>query len=92
MGELVSWLKGLFNKIGNYFGFKLNPETNLEQFTKSVVKDLLGDKPIVAESNNRNNGVQYSFYNESDFDADGNVKPEVLKQIEEERKIYYRKL
>ena len=86
MGELVSWLKGLFNKIGNYFGFKLNPETNLEQFTKSVVKDLLGGKPIVAENQvSPNEQVQYSFLTENDYDANGNIKPEVLAEIQAER-------
>lgn len=38
-----------------------------------------------AHKKERDNNIQYSFLKESDFDSDGNVKPEVLAEIEAEK-------
>lgn len=40
-----------------------------------------------AHKKERDNNIQYSFLKESDFDSDGNVKPEVLAEIEAEKQI-----
>ena len=55
-------------------------------FTEGAVKDLLGGKPIVAENQvSPSEQVQYSFLTENDYDANGNIKPEVLAEIQAER-------
>ena len=64
----------LFDKIRN------NPEFFAKKhgITGSDVEGVLG----IGESRS---GIDYSFLSESDFDADGNVKPEVLAEIQAER-------
>lgn len=48
--QLQDWIKDFFAKVGEVLGIKkLSPDTQLRMFTESVVKDLLGGKPIVAE-------------------------------------------
>lgn len=87
MKELADWLKNLFNRLGEFFGIKINPETKLKDFTEGVVGDLLGGKALVTEVNqNQSANINYSLLTESDFDENGNVKPEVIAQIEAEQK------
>jgi len=49
MKEFADWIKRTFAKIGNYFGIKTTPETNLRNFTEGVLGDLLGEREINAE-------------------------------------------
>ena len=85
--QLQDWIKDFFAKVGNVLGIKkLMPDTQLRMFTEGVVKDLLGGKPIVAENQvSPSEQVQYSFLTENDYDANGNIKPEVLAEIQAER-------
>lgn len=88
MKEFVDWFKTTMAKFLNAVGIKNNwtAETKMAEFTNNVLGDLLGEKVLNAEkSPTQRNDVQYSFLSESDFDADGNVKPEVLAEIEAER-------
>lgn len=64
----------LFDKIRN------NPEFFAKKhgITGTDVEKVLG----IGKSGS---GIDYSFLSESDFDADGNVKPEVLAEIQAER-------
>ena len=61
MKEFADWIKRTFAKIGNYFGVKTTPETNLRNFTEGVVGDLLGGREINAEGNNASSGIQFSI-------------------------------
>ena len=85
--QLQDWIKDFFAKVGDVLGIKkLSPDTQLRMFTEGVVKDLLGGKPIVAENQvSPSEQVQYSFLTENDYDANGNIKPEVLAEIQAER-------
>ena len=85
--KLQDWIKDFFAKVGDVLGIKkLTPDTQLRMFTEGVVKDLLGGKPIVAEKQvSLSEQVQYSFLTENDYDANGNIKPEVLAEIQAER-------
>ena len=85
--QLQDWIKDFFAKVGDLLGIKkLSPDTQLRMFTEGVVKDLLGGKPIVAENQvSPSEQVQYSFLTENDYDANGNIKPEVLAEIQAER-------
>lgn len=64
----------LFDKI------RSNPEFFAKKhgITGSDVEKVLG----IGKSGS---GIDYSFLSESDFDTDGNVKPEVLAEIQAER-------
>ena len=85
--QLQDWIKDFFAKVGDVLGIKkLSSDTQLRMFTEGVVKDLLGGKPIVAENQvSPSEQVQYSFLTENDYDANGNIKPEVLAEIQAER-------
>ena len=85
--QLQDWIRDFFTKVGDVLGIKkLSPDTQLRMFTEGVVKDLLGGKPIVAENQvSPSEQVQYSFLTENDYDANGNIKPEVLAEIQAER-------
>ena len=85
--QLQDWIKDFFAKVGDVLGIKkLSPDTQLRMFTEGVVKDLLGGKPIVAENQvSPSEQVQYSFLTENDYDTNGNIKPEVLSEIQAER-------
>lgn len=85
--QLQDWIKDFFAKVGDVLGIKkLSPDTQLRMFTEGVVKDLLGGKPIVAENQvSPSEQVQYSFLTENDYDTNGNIKPEVLAEIQAER-------
>lgn len=66
MKELADWLKNLFNRLGDFFGIKINPETKLKDFTEGVVGDLLGGKPLVTEVNGgSNNSINFNIVNKS---------------------------
>lgn len=66
MKELADWLKNLFNRLGDFFGIKINPETKLKDFTEGVVGDLLGGKELVTEvGSEANNSVNYNIVNKS---------------------------
>lgn len=88
--KLKTWITDLFKKLGDAFGIRnLTPTDNLSVFVKGALKEVMGEKEIFAESSlNGNNqmGIDFSLLTENDFDADGNVKPEVLAQIEAEKK------
>lgn len=64
MGQLKQWLTDTFNKLGEYFGFKLSPDTKLKNFTEGVVKDLLGGKPIVAENTTTDSDTKFNIAGE----------------------------
>ena len=85
--KLQDWIKDFFAKVGDVLGIKkLTPDTQLRMFTEGVVKDLLGGKPIVAENQvSPSEQVHYSFLTENDYDANGNIKPEGLAEIQSER-------
>ena len=64
----------LFDKI------RSNPEFFAKKhgITGSDVENVLG-------IGKQGSGIDYSFLSQNDFDADGNVKPEVLAEIKAER-------
>ena len=86
--KIKTWLTDFFKKLGDVLGIrKLTPTDNLSVFVKGALSEVMGDKEIFAEgATNVNNNIDFSFLSAEDFDADGNVKPEVLAQIDAERK------
>ena len=64
MGQLKQWLTNTLGKLGEYFGFKLSPDTKLKNFTEGVVKDLLGGKPIVAENTTTDSDTKFNIAGE----------------------------
>lgn len=55
---------------------------NLKEYVNAMAVDLLSGERL---GQSTDNNIQYSFYNDSDFDSIGQVKPSVLEEIEAER-------
>lgn len=76
MQQFADWIKRTFAKIGNYFGIKTTPETNLRNFTEGVVGDLLGEKELSSEVKNikRNSEPKFGL----DFNYETKIDPSKL--------------
>ncbi|MDY3326692.1 ParB N-terminal domain-containing protein [Riemerella anatipestifer] len=62
--KLGQWLKNLFQKLGDFIKYKgkLSPDTKLNDFTKGVLGDLLGNNELIGEEgfNHHKGETQYS--------------------------------
>ncbi|MGK6342836.1 hypothetical protein ACMGDK_11390 [Chryseobacterium sp. DT-3] len=86
MGELLQWVKDFFAKMGQTLGIAINPTTELRLFTDEVLGDLLSEKTILSESSQiKIQDLKYSLFSKSDFDKNGNIKSEILAEIELEK-------
>lgn len=76
MQQFADWIKRTFAKIGNYFGIKTTPETNLRNFTEGVVGDLLGGTELSSEVKNikRNSDPKFGL----DFNYETKIDPSKL--------------
>ncbi len=77
----------------------LKAETKFKDFANGVLNDLMGGKEIKAEVEVNTNGeiqtqvnnIDKSVLADSDFDKDGNVRPEVIEEIKAEKKAIVEK-
>ncbi len=92
--KFIDWIKDFFKEIGaklyslsgGKIGKDFSPSDHLSKFTNRVLGDLMGGKELQGESGkNILSQVQMSVLSPSDFDSNGNVRPEVLAEIQAER-------